>query len=90
MNLLRGTGWKKLMSENGRSSLKFINGLKGLACLLIMAGHYIGFYKYAENFPSNIRALDIIKNSSTLSELCSESFWVVFFFVISGYLLSRS
>ena len=41
----------------------YLNGLKGIACLLIMMGHYLGLYKYAQSFTPSIRIIDIINNS---------------------------
>ena len=28
---------------------KYIDGMKGYACLFILLGHFMGIYKYAEN-----------------------------------------
>lgn len=67
------------MSKGGKDDAKYINGLKGLTCVFVMLGHYVGFYKYAEAFPTKISILDLINNSTMLRELTSESFWVVLF-----------
>lgn len=67
----------------------YLNGLKGIACLLIMMGHYLGLYKYAQSFTPSIRIIDII-NNSLLSFLIDEGYWLYMFFVVSGYLVSKS
>ena len=68
------------------SKKKHIDGLKGVACLLIMLGHFSGLYKYAQNC-SVIDApfLRLIPYS-----LIAEGFWLRLFYVLSGYLVSRS
>ena len=68
------------------SKKKDIDGLKGVACLLIMLGHFSGLYKYAQNC-SVIDApfLRLIPYS-----LIAEGFWLRLFYVLSGYLVSRS
>lgn len=66
-----------------------LNGLKGFACLLIMLGHYLGLYKYSQSFIPSIRIIDILNNSS-FSFLIDESYWLYLFFVVSGYLVSKS
>ncbi len=76
-----------------KSSYKnHISGLKGFACFMVMIGHFIGLYKYAENFPFNSKILHIFDTflSSKLSFILDENFWVVLFFVVSGYLVSMS
>lgn len=68
----------------------YLDGVKGIACLLIMLGHFSGIYKYA------IDALEIecgfLKSFSILpiSILTAESFWLYLFFAISGYLVASS
>lgn len=60
-----------------------------IACLLIMMGHYLGLYKYAQSFTPSIRIIDII-NNSLLSFWIDEGYWLYMFFVVSGYLVSKS
>lgn len=67
---------------------KYISGLKGFACVLIMLGHFLGLYRYAESFQS-IPILDHIY-SSRFSFVVSESYYLYLFFVISGYLVAKS
>ena len=66
-----------------------LNGLKGIACLLVMIGHYLGLYKYAQSFIPPIHLIDII-NKSIFSFLINEGYWLYLFFVVSGYLVSKS
>lgn len=65
----------------------YITGLKGVACVMIMLCHYLGVYKYSEKFFTNYTFFDKIL-SSRLSFVFDESFWLILFFIISGYLLS--
>lgn len=72
-----------------RKYKEHINGLKGFACLMVMIGHFIGLYKYAENFPIHNAVLDTFL-SSKLSFIINETYWVNLFFIISGYLVAMS
>ena len=77
---------------DSKSKTAYINGLKGFACIMVMLGHFIGIYKYAESFPADSKALqlfDVFLNSK-LGFLLDESFWVILFFFVSGYLVSFS
>lgn len=67
----------------------YITGLKGFACVLIMVGHYLGLYKYAQQFSSRLSLLDTFMGSQ-LSFLLSEGYWLYLFFVVSGYLIAKS
>ena len=80
------TGIKGYM---GQKYYYHLNGLKGLACILVMTGHYLGLYRYAESFVPSIHLLDIIEDSP-FSFLISEEYWLYLFFVVSGYLVSKS
>lgn len=68
---------------------EYINGLKGFACLIVMIGHFVGIYKYAEYFPIQVSILDMFFNSK-FDFLFDETFWVILFFVVSGYLVAMS
>ena len=68
------------------SRKRHIDGLKGVACLLIMLGHFSGFYKYAQNCAAiDAPLLQLIPYS-----LLAEGFWLRLFYILSGYLVSRS
>jgi peptidoglycan/LPS O-acetylase OafA/YrhL len=67
----------------------YITGLKGMACLFIMIGHFLGIYKYAESFVPNIPMIDIIADSY-FSFVIDEGWWLFLFFVVSGYLVAKS
>ncbi len=66
-----------------------LNGLKGLACLLVFIGHYLGIYRYAQSFNPAFRGLDAV-SSSPFSIFIDEGYWLYLFFVVSGYLVSKS
>lgn len=66
----------------------YIVGLKGLACFMIMVGHYLSVYQSAESFSVNFRAIDFLYNSP-VSFFLGGSFWIYLFFAISGFLLSK-
>ena len=66
-----------------------ITGLKGAACVLIMLGHFLGLYKYAQQFEPGFPLIDSIRGSC-FSFLLNEGYWLYLFFVISGYLIARS
>ena len=75
-----------------RDYKNYISGLKGFACIMVMIGHYIGLYKYAENFPEDNIMLNFFDtfHSSKIGFFLDETFWVILFFVVSGYLVSMS
>ena len=74
----------------GRSNYKtYITGLKGFACVMVMIGHFLGVFAYAENMPFDIHYFIEIKNSK-IGFLLDESFWLYLFFIVSGYLLAFS
>ena len=69
-----------------QSRFLFIDGLKGIACIMIMVGHFNGVVKYS----SGITCFPFITwlNGSVFSIIIDEGFWLQLFFVISGFLLS--
>ena len=67
----------------------YITGLKGISCIFIMLGHFIGLYKYSEQFLPRIPLLDTIWGSR-FSFIINEAFWLYLFFYLSGYLVARS
>lgn len=71
------------------NNIKYINGIKGFACVMVMLGHYLAVYKYAEEFPIRIGILDSLLNSK-LNFLLNESYYLYLFFIIGGYLIARS
>ena len=75
--------------SNQKVYLSHLDGLKGLACVMVMIGHYIGVYKFAEYFPGDFAGFDWFLNSK-LSFILDEQFYVKLFFIISGYLVSKS
>lgn len=65
----------------------YLDGMKGLACLFILLGHFTGIYKYAENASQIDSWFVRILTEGLVSFFTAESFWLYLFFVISGYLL---
>lgn len=72
-----------------RQYKQYINGLKGFACLLILFGHFLGIYRYAEQFLPRMPFMDTIL-ASPVSFLFDEGYWLFLFFVVSGYLVAQS
>ena len=65
----------------------YLDGMKGLACLFILLGHFTGIYRYAENASQIDSWFVRILAEGPVSIFTAESFWLYLFFVISGYLL---
>lgn len=68
---------------------RYISGLKGFSCLLIMIGHFIGLYRFAEQFLPKLPLLDFILESR-LSFIVNEGEWLYLFFLLSGFLVAKS
>lgn len=70
-----------------QKQINYISGLKGISCFLIMVGHFLGVIKYI-----NVADFDYSKfmgfAESPFGIIINESFWLILFFVTSGYLLS--
>lgn len=69
--------------------IKHISGLKGMACVFIMLFHYLEIYKTSVDFFPRINFLDKLLNSS-FGFLFNQTYWLYLFFIISGYLISKS
>lgn len=69
---------------------RYLDGLKGMACVLIMIGHYAGLYRYAQD-PSALSGSFVeILCQFPFSFLSDGSFWMYLFLVVSGYQLASS
>lgn len=68
---------------------KHITGLKGLACVMIMVGHFLGLFVFAENMPLSLRYFNAVRYSK-VGFVLDGSFWLYLFFIVSGYLLANS
>ena len=73
------------MTKSYNSRIKYIDSLKGIACMFIFIGHY-----YYGLFASASKALNvypwIVKEHSFFSLLYNGTFCVALFCFISGYL----
>ena len=77
------------MEQLQKRQTAYITGLKGLACVMVMVGHYLDIYGYASDFTPSIPLLDRLLRSSW-SFLVNEQYWLYLFFIVSGYLVSAS
>ena len=68
----------------------YLDGMKGVACLFILLGHFTGIYKYAENASQIDSWFVRMLTEGPVSFFAAESFWLYLFFIISGYLLIMS
>ena len=68
----------------------YISSLKGIACVCVMLGHFLGIIKYASSLPQPIMQLFNFLNKLHIGFLIDESFWLYLFFIISGYLCART
>ena len=48
-----------IRQSKNRKGIAYIVGLKGLACFMIMIGHYLSVYQSAESFGASFRVIDI-------------------------------
>lgn len=67
---------------------QYIDGLKGISCMLIFFGHFSVIYKMAESAPILKGPVANAMTSYPLSFFFHESFWLCLFFIVSGYLLA--
>lgn len=56
---------------------EYIDGMKGLACLFVLLGHFTGIYKYAENATAIDSWFTRMLTKGPLSFFTAESFLVV-------------
>ncbi len=68
----------------------YFDGLKGIACLFIMFGHFAGVYKYAVDATAIESGFLKSFTIFPISFLTAESFWLYLFFAVSGYLVASS
>lgn len=67
----------------------YIDGLKGLACFFVMAGHFINVYKFSQSFSPELPWLELLLGSP-FKLAVNASFWLYLFYVISGFLVAQS
>lgn len=67
----------------------YISSLKGIACLFVALGHFLGTIKYASDIPVNTDFFLVLERCR-LGFILDESFWLYLFFVVSGYLVANS
>ncbi len=85
---------KKLMGKNNNKTISsgykpYITGLKGLACVMVMIGHYLGVFVYAEKLPVD-QNIFLAWSQSKAGFVLDEEYWLYLFFIISGYLVAVS
>ena len=68
---------------------KYLTGLKGFACVMVMIGHFLGIFAYANSMPVDMYCF-IVFRESQFGFVLDESFWLYLFFAVSGYLLAFS
>ncbi|MBE6916311.1 MAG: acyltransferase [Ruminococcaceae bacterium] len=68
---------------------QYISSLKGIACLFVALGHFLGVVKYASSIPLNITFFSWLEKYR-LGFMLDESFWLYLFFIVSGYLVANS
>ena len=68
----------------------YLDGMKGLASISVMLGHYIGIYKYAGERAAIQCGFMKFCTTFPFSAFMREEFWLYLFFVVSGYLVSAS
>lgn len=78
-----------MMMLTTKNKKLYLTGLKGIACIFVFFGHYIGIYRNAQSFFPKIFIIDTVLDSCFYF-IINESFWLYLFFVISGYLISQS
>lgn len=72
-----------------KKRMHFIDGYKGILCLMIMIGHFWNIYRLTSGAsPLDHRILDGIMEAPGKSWVLIATFWLYAFMVISGYLLS--
>lgn len=80
----------QMHQKSNRRIYTYIYGLKGLACLFIMFGHFSNIYKFA----SNSQKIDCwflnFFSVVPFTFFTTERFWLFLFFAISGYLVGGS
>lgn len=69
--------------------IKHISGLKGMACVFIMLFHYLEIYKTSKDFLPRVGLIDKILDSA-IGFVFYQGYWLYLFFIISGYLISKS
>lgn len=72
-----------------RKYYPYINGLKGIACIGVMVGHYFGLFLFMES--ASFQHSAIVKFLlSPFGVFCDANFWLYLFFICSGYLLASA
>ena len=67
----------------------YISSLKGLACIFVMMGHFLGMLKYSTSLVS-VRNVFNFFETIHIGFIFNESFWLYLFFLISGFLCART
>ena len=75
-----------------KTRIEWLDGLKGIACILIFIHHFfLAFYPaihYGNNVPSKLNGIDNLLSTSPLSVILNGNFLVALFCIISGIVIS--
>lgn len=71
-----------------KNRILYLDGIKGLACLFVMFGHFYSFVRLAEELKEVPSAFLTVFENPILCVFTCESFWLYLFFIVSGYLLA--
>lgn len=77
-----------MQKSNSKKRKPYIDGLKGVSCILIFLGHFSCIYKMAESAPLLEGFAANAMTTYPLSFFFHENFWLYLFFIVSGYLLA--
>lgn len=77
-----------MVQDKKKHPKQYVDGLKGISCMLILLGHFSAIYKMSESAPKLDGIVTYCMTESPISIFFNENYWLYLFFVISGYLLA--
>lgn len=92
---IKGEVYEKQIKTEGfelpSNRIEYLDGIKGLACIVIMLGHFFAVYSYAEDFGIfKSDFFDFFFHFPFAFFLNAGNRWLFLFFVVSGFLLGMS